>query len=163
MAKNGTPWKSTFRRPGVCPTARLTITWPSSWVASPVAAPARKDEIRFTADASCCGSAGRNSCAAVREVTASTTTAAISASLAPKERDRAGSAQPLLCCKAVRQRATHTGAPRRRNMLETIAIILNVLWLLGMVSGYTLGNFIYVLLVIAIVLFLVRLISGRRV
>ena len=48
-------------------------------------------------------------------------------------------------------------------MLETIAIILIVLWLLGMVSGYTLGNFIYVLLVIAIVLFLVRLISGRRV
>ena len=46
-------------------------------------------------------------------------------------------------------------------MLETIAIILIVLWLLGMVSGYTLGNFIYVLLVIAIVLFLVRLISGR--
>ena len=48
-------------------------------------------------------------------------------------------------------------------MLETIAIILLVLWLLGVVSGYTLGNFIYVLLVIAIVLFLVRLISGRRV
>jgi uncharacterized membrane protein YjdF len=52
---------------------------------------------------------------------------------------------------------------RRPEMLETIAIILIVLWLLGMVSGYTLGNFIYVLLVIAIVLFLVRLISGRRV
>jgi uncharacterized membrane protein len=49
------------------------------------------------------------------------------------------------------------------HMLETIAIILIVLWLLGMVSGYTLGNFIYVLLVVAIVLFLVRLISGRRV
>ena len=48
-------------------------------------------------------------------------------------------------------------------MLETIAVILIILWLLGMVSGYTLGNFIYVLLVIAIVLFLVRLISGRRV
>jgi hypothetical protein len=48
-------------------------------------------------------------------------------------------------------------------MLETIAIILIILWLLGMVSGYTLGNFIWVLLVIAIVLFLVRLISGRRV
>ena len=46
-------------------------------------------------------------------------------------------------------------------MLETIAVILIILWLLGMVSGYTLGNFIYVLLVIAIVLFLVRLISGR--
>ncbi len=51
-------------------------------------------------------------------------------------------------------------APRRRHMLETIAIILIVLWLLGMVSGYTLGNFIYVLLVIAIVLFIVRLVSG---
>jgi hypothetical protein len=52
---------------------------------------------------------------------------------------------------------------RRRTMLETIAVILIILWLLGMVSGYTLGNFIYVLLVVAIVLFLVRLISGRRV
>jgi hypothetical protein len=48
-------------------------------------------------------------------------------------------------------------------MLETIAIILIVLWLFGMVSGYTFGNFIYVLLVIAILLFLVRLISGRTV
>ena len=48
-------------------------------------------------------------------------------------------------------------------MLETIAIILIVLWLLGMVSGYTLGNFIYILLVVAIVLFLVRVINGRRV
>jgi hypothetical protein len=52
---------------------------------------------------------------------------------------------------------------RNTAMLETIAIILIVLWLLGMVSGYTMGNFIYVLLVIAIVLFLVRLLSGRRV
>jgi uncharacterized membrane protein YjdF len=51
----------------------------------------------------------------------------------------------------------------RKRMLETIAIILIVLWLLGMVSGYTMGNFIYVLLIVAIVLFLVRLISGRRV
>jgi hypothetical protein len=51
----------------------------------------------------------------------------------------------------------------RQDMLETIAIVLIVLWLLGIVSGYTLGNFIYVLLVIAIVLFLVRLIQGRRV
>ena len=55
------------------------------------------------------------------------------------------------------------GMAKERTMLETIAIILIVLWLLGMVSGYTLGNFIYILLVIAIVLFLVRLISGRRV
>ena len=57
-----------------------------------------------------------------------------------------------------------TGGGRLEDgMLETIAIILIVLWLLGMVSGYTLGNFIYVLLVIAIILFVVRLISGRRV
>lgn len=48
-------------------------------------------------------------------------------------------------------------------MLETIAIILIVLWLLGMVSGYTLGTFIWILLVVAVVLFLVRLISGRSV
>ena len=48
-------------------------------------------------------------------------------------------------------------------MLETLAIVLIVLWLLGMVSGYTLGNFIYMLLVIAIVLFLVRLVAGRQV
>jgi hypothetical protein len=48
-------------------------------------------------------------------------------------------------------------------VLETIAIILLVLWLLGVVSGYTLGNFIYILLVVAIVLFLVRLVSGRPV
>ena len=48
-------------------------------------------------------------------------------------------------------------------MLETIAVILLVLWLLGVVSGYTLGNFIYILLVIALVLIVVRLVSGRRV
>lgn len=46
----------------------------------------------------------------------------------------------------------------RNIMLETIAIILLVLWLLGVVSGYTLGNFIYILLVIGIVLLLVRFI-----
>jgi hypothetical protein len=45
------------------------------------------------------------------------------------------------------------------DMLETIAIILIVLWLLGLVTGYTLGNFIYILLVIGIILFLVRLFS----
>jgi uncharacterized membrane protein YjdF len=71
-----------------------------------------------------------------------------------------GVAQRLLECSPV---APRREARRRTLMLETIAIILIILWLLGMVSGYTLGNFIYVLLVIAIVLFLVRLISGRRV
>lgn len=47
-------------------------------------------------------------------------------------------------------------------MLMTIAIVLLVLWLLGLVTGTTLGGFIYILLVIAVVLFLVNLLSGRR-
>lgn len=48
-------------------------------------------------------------------------------------------------------------------MLETIAVILIILWLLGMVSGYTLNNFIYILLVVAVMLVLGRLVSGRPV
>src|SRR5512132_4063683 len=47
-------------------------------------------------------------------------------------------------------------------MLWTIFVILLVLWLLGLVSGYTLGGFIHVLLVIAIVVLIIQLISGRR-
>lgn len=47
-------------------------------------------------------------------------------------------------------------------MLETIAIILVVLWLLGLVSGYTMGSFIHILLVLAVIIILVRLVSGRR-
>ena len=46
-------------------------------------------------------------------------------------------------------------------MLYTIAVILIILWLLGMVTSYTLGGFIHILLVIAIVVILIRLISGR--
>jgi hypothetical protein len=48
-------------------------------------------------------------------------------------------------------------------MLETIAIILIVLWLLGLVTSYTMGGLIHVLLVIAVVVILIRVISGRRV
>ena len=48
-------------------------------------------------------------------------------------------------------------------MLGTIAVILIVLWALGLVSGYTLGSFIHVLLVLAVILILVRIIQGRRV
>jgi len=48
-------------------------------------------------------------------------------------------------------------------MLYTIGVILLVMWLLGLVSGYTISAFIHVLLVIAVVLFLVGFISGRRV
>lgn len=47
-------------------------------------------------------------------------------------------------------------------MLYTIAVILIVLWLLGLVSSYTIGGFIHVLLVIAIVMVLLRIIGGRR-
>ena len=47
-------------------------------------------------------------------------------------------------------------------MLYTIALILLVLWLLGLVSGYTLGGFIYLLLAVAIVMVLFNLVSGRK-
>lgn len=48
-------------------------------------------------------------------------------------------------------------------MLETIAVVLLIAWLLGLVSSYTLGGFIHILLVIAIVMILVRLIRGKPV
>ncbi|HET9663769.1 MAG TPA: lmo0937 family membrane protein, partial [Burkholderiales bacterium] len=47
-------------------------------------------------------------------------------------------------------------------MLWTIAVILGVLWLLGLVTSYTLGGFIHVLLVIAIIVIVINLIQGRR-
>jgi hypothetical protein len=48
-------------------------------------------------------------------------------------------------------------------MLETIAVVLILLWLLGFVSSYTMGGLIHILLVIAVVVILVRVIQGRRV
>ena len=48
-------------------------------------------------------------------------------------------------------------------MLTTLAVVLVVLWLLGLVSAYTMGGFIHVLLVIAIVIVLLRVIQGRKV
>lgn len=48
-------------------------------------------------------------------------------------------------------------------MLGTIAIILIVLWLFGFVSSYTMGGFIHILLVLAIIMILVRVIQGRRI
>jgi len=47
-------------------------------------------------------------------------------------------------------------------MLYTIAVVLVVLWLLGMVSSYTMGGFIHILLILAVVMILINLISGRR-
>jgi len=46
-------------------------------------------------------------------------------------------------------------------MLYTLAVVLVILWLLGMVSSYTLGGFIHILLVVALVVLLLRVISGR--
>ncbi len=47
-------------------------------------------------------------------------------------------------------------------MLETIAIVLIIFWILGLVSSYTMGGFIHILLVIAVVVILIRLVQGRR-
>jgi hypothetical protein len=54
-------------------------------------------------------------------------------------------------------------ARKGEKMLWTIALILIVLWVLGLVSSYTMGGFVHVLLVIAIVVILIRLIQGRKV
>ena len=48
-------------------------------------------------------------------------------------------------------------------MLYTIAIVLIILWLLGLVSSYTMGGFIHVLLVVALIVVLLRVIQGRKV
>jgi hypothetical protein len=50
----------------------------------------------------------------------------------------------------------------RESMLTTILVILLVLWLLGMVTSYTLGGFLHILLIIAIAMVLIRVIQGRR-
>ena len=48
-------------------------------------------------------------------------------------------------------------------MLYTVAVVLLILWLLGLVTSYTMGGFIHILLVVAVVVVLLRVISGRRV
>jgi Flp pilus assembly protein TadB len=66
---------------------------------------------------------------------------------------------------------THADFPKHRStqpakekaMLYTIAVVLLILWLLGFVSGYTMGAFIHALLVIALVLLVVQFVRGRRV
>ena len=47
-------------------------------------------------------------------------------------------------------------------MLETIAVVLVILWVLGFVSSYTMGGFIHILLIVAVVVILIRVIQGRR-
>ena len=48
-------------------------------------------------------------------------------------------------------------------MLETIAVVLLILWALGLVSSYTMGGFIHILLVLALVVIVIRVIQGRRI
>jgi len=57
----------------------------------------------------------------------------------------------------------HNILERKEIMLYTIAVVLLILWLLGVVTSYTIGGFIHILLVIAIIMILLRLISGRGV
>jgi hypothetical protein len=69
----------------------------------------------------------------------------------------------LPCSKAVTIAQLSAGEDERSfTMLWTIAVILLILWLLGVVSSYTLGGFIHILLVLAIIAVLVRLIQGRN-
>jgi hypothetical protein len=56
----------------------------------------------------------------------------------------------------------HANYGKEEKMLETIAFVLIVLWLLGFVTSYTMGGFIHILLVIAVVVLLIRIIQGRR-
>ena len=53
-------------------------------------------------------------------------------------------------------------AKERKNMLWTIAVIMLVLWALGMVTSYTMGGFVHILLVVALVVVVLQLIQGRR-
>ena len=55
------------------------------------------------------------------------------------------------------------GSERRKTMLWTIFVILLVLWLLGLVTSYTFGGFVHILLVLAVIVLAIRLVQGRRV
>lgn len=57
----------------------------------------------------------------------------------------------------------HACYGKEEKMLETIALVLIVLWILGFVTSYTMGGFIHILLVIAVVVLLIRVIQGRRI
>jgi hypothetical protein len=62
----------------------------------------------------------------------------------------------------LRRKLFGRGDKRRKEMLWTIFVILLVLWLLGVVSSYTIGGFIHLLLVLALVVLLINIIGGRR-
>lgn len=58
--------------------------------------------------------------------------------------------------------ATHGNEEESMDLLWTLAVILLVLWLLGLVTSYTMGGFIHILLVVALVVVLIRVVQGRR-
>jgi hypothetical protein len=60
------------------------------------------------------------------------------------------------------QQTSPTHEKKEISVLYTLAVILIVLWLLGLVSSFTMGGFIHILLVVAVVVILVQLITGRR-
>ncbi len=63
---------------------------------------------------------------------------------------------------ATKAEEARIGPERRNAMLWTIFVILLVLWLLGLITSYTLGGFVHILLVLAIVVFVINLVQGRR-
>ena len=63
----------------------------------------------------------------------------------------------------MKSEAQPSGQPKEDPMLWTIAVVLIILWVLGFVSNYTMGGFIHILLVIAIVVVLIRIIQGRKI
>jgi hypothetical protein len=67
------------------------------------------------------------------------------------------------CFFSPRASRTETSTIEERHMLWTIFVILLVLWLLGLVTSYTMGGFIHILLVVAVAVLLIQLITGRRV
>jgi Family of unknown function (DUF5670) len=74
--------------------------------------------------------------------------------------DRTAS-QVLAVCNTLHCGRARSPLALEKQMLETIAVVLVILWLLGMVSSYTLGGFIHILLVIAVIVVIVRIIRGR--
>jgi Family of unknown function (DUF5670) len=84
--------------------------------------------------------------------------------MSPADRKRGASqgAAELAHAMQVLESTRPVGRRRDTAMLWTIFVILLVLWLLGMVSSYTLGGFIHILLVLALVVILINVIQGRR-
>jgi len=70
---------------------------------------------------------------------------------------------PAILVVGTEDKEARTCSRRRKNMLWTIFVILLVLWLVGLVTSYTMGGLIHILLVIAVVVLVIQLVQGRRV